>query len=90
MCNQHRGHRGRSRKGQSTVEYIVLVTAVLSVAILFMTNKDTGFQKKLNSTLEEVTGQMENMSSRLTGSTASQNGASTSPGFTTDVSANRL
>jgi len=53
------------RKGQSTVEYIVLVTAVLSVAILFLTSPTGPFQTRLNSTLGTVTGQMTNMADRL-------------------------
>ncbi|MBI4308984.1 MAG: class III signal peptide-containing protein [Candidatus Omnitrophica bacterium] len=57
------------KKGQSTVEYIVLVTAVLAVAILFMVSGggNSPFQSKLNSTLSTVTDQMTNMANRLTG-----------------------
>ena len=54
-----------NKKGQSTVEYIVLVTAVLSVAILFLTSKNGPFQTQLNSTMGTVTGQMTNMADRL-------------------------
>ena len=55
-----------NKKGQSTVEYIVLVTAVLSVAILFLTNKDAGLQGKLTNTMDDVSEGMSNMASRLT------------------------
>lgn len=58
----------RSKKGQSTVEYIVLVTAVLAVAILFLTSPKGPFQTRLNSTLSTVTGQMTNMADRLSAS----------------------
>ncbi len=55
------------QRGQSTVEYIVLVTAVLAVVILFLTNPGIGgFQSKLNQTMSGVTGQMVNVSERLT------------------------
>lgn len=58
------------RKGQSTVEYIILVTAVVSVAILFLTNPSGPFQSRLNSTMGTVTGQMTNMADRLESSQA--------------------
>lgn len=54
-----------NKKGQSTVEYIVLVTAVLSVAILFLTNKNAGLQSKLNTTMDQVSDGMTNMADRL-------------------------
>lgn len=60
------GQRSSPRSGQSTVEYIVLVTAVLSVAILFLTNKNTGLQSKLTQTMNDVSDGMTNMSDRLT------------------------
>ena len=61
ICKQ--GNKGQ--RGQSTVEYIVLVTAVLSVAILFLTNKDSGLQAKLNTTMSDTSDLMTTMENRL-------------------------
>ena len=65
MFNKRKGQRSNPRRGQSTVEYIVLVTAVLAVAILFLTSPQGPFQQRLNTTLGDVTGQMTNMATRL-------------------------
>lgn len=43
------------RKGQSTVEYILLVAAVIAVMIFFTTNRNTGIQNKLERTLNTAT-----------------------------------
>ena len=61
-------------KGQSTVEYIVLVTAVIGVMIAFLIiprndkNQST-FQNQLANTMETMSGQMTNMANRLSGTT---------------------
>jgi uncharacterized protein YpmB len=60
MFNKHK------RKGQSTVEYIILVTAVIIVAIFFLTSSTGPFQKQLNSTMTTATSQMDNMATRWT------------------------
>ena len=52
------------KKGQSTVEYIVLVSAVLLVVILFM-NDQNGFKGKVNSTLLTASTQMSNAASKF-------------------------
>ncbi len=52
-------------KGQSTVEYILLVTAVITVVILFTTNKEGGFQKRLTNVLNQTTGSMEQVANRF-------------------------
>jgi|GEM_PF-1659999 len=44
----------RANSGQSTVEYIVLVTAVIAVVILFMNNGGT-FRQKINNVYDETT-----------------------------------
>jgi len=56
----------KKKKGQSTVEYIVLVTAVIIVVVLFVFNKDSLFQKKINTTYDTVTTGMTDMASRTT------------------------
>lgn len=55
------------QQGQSTVEYILVVTAVIAVVILFTTNKDTGFQKQLTNVLNQTTGSMEQVANRFSG-----------------------
>jgi len=46
----------KNKKGQSTVEYILLVTAVVAVMIVFATSQNGGFQTQLNSTLNTAVG----------------------------------
>lgn len=58
--------RGK-RKGQSTVEYIILVAAIIAVLIIFL--GPTGpFSKAFNTTLITGTNGMTNMADRLSGS----------------------
>ena len=79
--------RKRSRSGQSTVEYILLVTAVIGVMIFFLTNSN-GLQGKLNSTLGTASNGIEDMSNRLHNSqAASGNAASPGPGVHVDPTA---
>lgn len=54
----------QKRKGQSTVEYIILVTAVIVVAIFFLTSPSGPFQSQLNKTLTTGSKQMSNMATR--------------------------
>ena len=54
----------KNKKGQSTLEYIVLVTAVIAVLIIFL--GPTGvFQNRVNQTLDQATNSMVNMANRL-------------------------
>jgi uncharacterized protein (UPF0333 family) len=54
----------RKNKGQSTVEYIILVAAILAALIVFL--KPGGvFQTAFNSALTTGTNGMENMAGRL-------------------------
>ncbi|MDE1921242.1 MAG: class III signal peptide-containing protein [Candidatus Omnitrophica bacterium] len=56
----------RARKGQSLVEYILLVTAVIVVVVLFTTGKGTGsFQSSLNSVFNQTTQGMLNAATYL-------------------------
>ena len=49
----------KNKRGQSTVEYVLLVTAVLAVIIAFVSTKNGGFQGQMNTTLNDtVTGQV--------------------------------
>lgn len=54
-----------NKKGQSTVEYILLVTAVIAVVILFMTGDKSKFQERLTNTLDISTNSMANVAIRL-------------------------
>ena len=60
----------RAHKGQSTVEYILLVTAVIAVIVLFTVGKGSVFQQRLNSVFNSTTQDMLNVASRLQDSAA--------------------
>ncbi len=53
------------RRGQSTVEYILLVTAVIAVIVLFTAGNNSLFQQRLNSVFNSTTQDMLNVASRL-------------------------
>jgi uncharacterized protein (UPF0333 family) len=66
-----------NNRGQSTVEYVLLVAAVIAVMVAFTTNNNSGgFREQLNSTLGDASGQMTNLSGRFAGSEAGSNGSS--------------
>ncbi len=54
----------KKKKGQSTVEYIILVTAVLAVILIFL-GPNGVFRQKYNETLSTGTDGMVNMADRL-------------------------
>ena len=53
------------RKGQSTVEYIILVAAVLAAILIFVAGPTSLFRVAFNKTLAQGTNGMTNMSDRL-------------------------
>lgn len=56
----------RAHKGQSTVEYILLVTAVTLIVVFFTTGTGPGtFQNGLNKLFNETTQDMLNTASYL-------------------------
>jgi len=55
----------RKKKGQSTVEYIILVAAIIGALIIFLPGT---FRSAYNATLTSGTNGMENMAERLAGS----------------------
>ena len=60
----HEKNKPRKKKGQSTIEYIILVTGVIGALILFL--KPGGpFQAEFNKTLSAGTNGMTNMATRL-------------------------
>lgn len=54
----------RRKKGQSTVEYIILVAAVLA-ALIFFLRPGGVFQSAYSNTLDTGTDGMEDMANRL-------------------------
>ena len=54
----------KKKKGQSTIEYLVLVTGVIAAMIVFLGVKGP-FQNAYNQTLHEGTNGMVNMAQRL-------------------------
>jgi Flp pilus assembly pilin Flp len=54
-----------AHKGQSTVEYILLVTAVVGVIILFTTGPGNLFQTRLTNVFNQTTQDMLNVASYL-------------------------
>ncbi len=55
----------KKKKGQSTVEYIILVAAIIGALIIFL---PTTFRTAFNAALISGTNGMENMADRLSGS----------------------
>jgi len=55
----------RKRTGQSTIEYIVLVTGVIALLIIFLQPNTGIFSRSLNRTLVYGTNGMEDMANRL-------------------------
>ncbi len=56
----------KNKKGQSTVEYVLLVTAVLAVIIFMVTGKNSGLQTQLTSTLNSTINDVGVIGNRLT------------------------
>ena len=52
------------KKGQSTVEYILLVTAVIAV-ILVATSQGGAFRTRMTNAVDTATSGMEDMAGRL-------------------------
>jgi hypothetical protein len=58
----------RKKKGQSTLEYIILVTGVIAILIVFLNPTSGIFNTAFNTTLRTGTNGMTNMAARLAGS----------------------
>ena len=54
----------RKQKGQSTLEYIILVAAVIAIIIAFLAPNGP-FRTRLNSTLQSSADTLGNFSTRL-------------------------
>jgi len=56
----------RNKKGQSTLEYIILVTAVVAVAIVFLNPKSGKLVTTVNASYSEVANGINTMTGKLT------------------------
>jgi Flp pilus assembly pilin Flp len=74
----------KNKRGQSTVEYILLVTAVIAVMIVFSVSGG-GLQGQLNSTLNTFATAINSESGAYDGSHSSPSGGTGSPGYTVNV-----
>lgn len=54
----------RKKKGQSTLEYIILVTGVTALMVAILTTSG-GFNQAINATIEGTAAGMGNMVNRL-------------------------
>jgi uncharacterized protein (UPF0333 family) len=69
----------KNKRGQSTVEYVLLVTAVLAVIIAFESQQGThSLQGQMNSTLQQAADDISTMQGTLVNSHAAS-AASTDP-----------
>ena len=76
----------KNKRGQSTVEYVLLVTAVVAVMIAFATSKNSGLQQQLNTTLNTVAADMGSGAGTLSGSHQPSNGTgSSTPPYSINV-----
>jgi len=55
----------KNKRGQSTVEYVLLMTAVVAVIIAMVTSNKSGFQGQLTNTINSAVGTIGSMSDRL-------------------------
>ena len=55
----------RAHKGQSTVEYLLIVTAVVAVILFFTTGSSSLFQTRLTNVFNQTTQDMLNVASYL-------------------------
>lgn len=54
----------RSKRGQSTIEYLILVAGVIAILIVFLQSGGV-FRTALNTTYQQATDGMVNMANRL-------------------------
>ena len=53
------------KKGQSTVEYLILVAGVIAILLYFVGSSGSPFRTALNATYQSATNGMTNMANRL-------------------------
>ncbi len=59
--------KNRKKKGQSTLEYILLVTGVVAAMIIFL-RSDGPFMNTVNAGISEVADGIRDMATRINGS----------------------
>ena len=64
----------KSKKGQSTLEYIILVAGGIVVIIAFVAGSDSPFGQAFNRALNTATDGMESMADALRNSRVDANG----------------
>jgi len=77
----------KSQHGQSTVEYIILVTAVIGLIIAFLIAPNSTFKARINSSMDAVTNQANAMSTRTA---AASNVAFTVNAVATNIIGNQV
>jgi Flp pilus assembly pilin Flp len=75
----------KNKRGQSTVEYVLLVTAVLAAIIAFVSTKGTGLQAQMNTTLNQATSDIGDMGNRLTSAHGESQLGSASPEINVNI-----
>ncbi len=65
----------KNTRGQSTVEYILLATAVIGAMIFFTTGPNSALTGRLGTTLNSAANSIENIANRLS---KSEEGSNTS------------
>ncbi|MBI3314680.1 MAG: hypothetical protein HYZ86_01885 [Candidatus Omnitrophica bacterium] len=65
MFKKKRGQTLRHGSGQSTVEYILLATAVIAVMVLFTTGNDSVFKARLSNAFNAAADSISDMGNRL-------------------------
>jgi len=62
----------KNKKAQSTLEYVILIAAVIAVMLLFLGTPGSPFRSALDNVLNETSQGMEDMSGRLADSRGDQ------------------
>jgi Flp pilus assembly pilin Flp len=75
----------KNKRGQSTVEYILLVTAVVAVMIVFATSQNGGIQGQLCGILNTAANGMNSEMQALDQSHTSPTGGNGTPGYSVNV-----
>ena len=79
----------KNKRGQSTVEYVLLVTAVVAVIIAFVSGSGNGgFQSQLNTTLNSAVQEMASESDQFASSHGLTNtsvSTFTAPSYNVDI-----
>ncbi len=81
---ESKGQTLRLRSGQSTVEYIVLATAVIAVVIFFVTNQNTGLRGHLTNMVDTAADRIDSKAQTLQNTYHSPSRSAPGPIITVD------